>query len=134
MAPEQRLADYRELQPEPSYPQAPRAAAAQAKEDKPPRSGMPLEAVLEEVKHFDGTGLRRVRELQGISVAEIVAETNIRSWYIESIELERFDALPGLIYLKGFVRQIAQYLHLAPERVLSDYLDKYHAWKGRQPK
>ena len=134
MAPDQRLADYRELQPEPSYPQAPGAAAAQAKEETTPRSGMPLEAVLEEVKHFDGMGLRRVRELQGISVAEIVAETNIRSWYIESIELERFDALPGLIYLKGFVRQIAQYLHLAPERVLSDYLDKYHAWKGRQPK
>lgn len=86
------------------------------------------------MKHFDGEGLRRVREAQGISIAEIVEETNIRSWYLESIEAERFDALPGLIYVKGFVRQVAQYLHLDADRVLSDYLDRYHTWKQRQGK
>jgi len=65
-------------------------------------------------------------------VAEIVAETNIRSWYIDSIEAERFEALPGLIYLKGFVRQVANYLHLDPEKVLKDYLGRYEAWRGRR--
>ena len=134
MREDQRLSDYRELQTEPVHPQASPAAPGQVKEEKAARPDQPAEAILEEVKHFDGKGLKRVRELQGISIAEIVAETNIRSWYIESIEAERFDALPGLIYLKGFVRQIAQYLHLSPERVLSDYLDRYHAWKSRQAK
>jgi hypothetical protein len=132
MEPEERIQEYRELQSEGS--QQPTAAPGQGNEEPRPRSAKALEAVLQEVKHFDGEGLRRVREAQGISIAEIVEETNIRSWYIESIEAERFDALPSLIYLKGFVRQVAQYLHLDASKVLSDYLDRYHAWKQRQGK
>ena len=97
-----------------------------------PRADAPVparssEAVLEEIHQFDGKALRRVREARGISVAEIVSETNIRTWYIECIETERFDALPALIYLKGFLKQIAVYLGLDPQRVLADYIARYHA-------
>ena len=67
-------------------------------------------------------------------MAEIVSETNIRSWYIESMEAERFDALPAAIYLKGFLKQVAQYLGLDPERVMADYLPRYQAWKQGQSK
>ncbi len=131
MLPEQRVAEYRELQQEGGHPQPPSAAQpAEAVEDTATRSLRLLEALLEEIDVFDGPSLKAVREAQGVSVAEIVAETNIRSWYIESIEEERFDALPGLIYLKGFVRQVAAYLRLDPDRVLRDYLARYDAWRS----
>ncbi len=89
--------------------------------------------MLEEIKAFDGKALRRVREARGISVAEIVSETNIRSWYIESMEAERFDALPAAIYLKGFLKQVAQYLGLDPEGN-GRLPPRYQAWKQGQSK
>lgn len=137
MAPDQRLQDYREahaegsagsVATEPAGPGAPDEAAARRQRQK-----AALSAVLEEVKSFDGPGLRRVREALNISVEEIVSETNIRSWYIDSIEEERFDALPAPVYVKGFVRQLAQYLGLDPSRVLSDYLQNYQHWRQRHP-
>jgi flagellar biosynthesis protein FlhG len=134
MSPDQRVAEYREAGPSSESPHAPPAGAPAPEkvEDTATRSAKILEAALAEIKTFDGAGIRAIREAQGISVAEIVAETNIRSWYIDSIEAERFDALPGLIYLKGFVRQVANYLHLDPEKVLRDYLGRYEAWRGRR--
>ncbi|MGC8762859.1 MAG: helix-turn-helix domain-containing protein [Acidobacteriota bacterium] len=132
MRPDQRVAEYRDPSPpgESAHP-AP-VAGAEPVEDTATRAARVLEAILQEIRTFDGPSLRAVREAQGVSVAEIVAETNIRSWYIESIEAERFDALPGLIYVKGFVRQVAQYLRLDPERVLRDYLPRYEAWLRRR--
>ncbi len=130
MSAEQRVAEYREPAAEGTHPSAPAPQGGTPTEDTGSlRVQKSLEAVLQEVKIFDGPGLHKIREAQGISLAEIVEETNIRAWYLESIEAERFDVLPGLIYLKGFVKQLAQYLHLDPERVLADYLERYQGWK-----
>jgi hypothetical protein len=131
MEPDQRVSEYRELQQEGGHTAQPSAQPAETVEDTATRSLRLLESLLEEIEVFDGPSLKAVREAQGVSIAEIVAETNIRSWYIESIEEERFDALPGLIYLKGFVRQVAAYLRLDPDRVLDDYLTRYKAWRNK---
>ncbi len=127
MSADQRVAEYGEPASEGAHP-APPAAGASI-EDTHSKAVRNLEAVLEEIRTFDGKALKRVREAKGISVAEIVSETNIRSWYIECIEAERFDALPAFIYLKGFLKQLAQYLGLDPQRVLADYIGQYQAWK-----
>ena len=131
MNPDQRVAEYGEPTSE-----GPHGAAGMQGgiEDTHPKPSRNIEAVLEEIKAFDGKALRRVREARGISVAEIVSETNIRSWYIESVEAERYDALPAPIYLKGFLKQVAQYLGLDPERVIADYLPRYQEWKQSQTK
>lgn len=134
MRPDQRVAEYREPSAPGDPPQTTAATGTEPPEDTATRQARVLEALLQEIRTFDGPSLKAVREAQGVSVAEIVAETNIRSWYIESIEAERFDALPGLIYVKGFVRQVALYLRLDPERVLRDYLPRYESWlKRREP-
>ncbi len=133
MRPEERVEEYREPGSEGPGSFAPAAEAPSPAEDTASRAARSLDAVLQEVKYFDGPGLKRIREAQKISVEEIVSETNIRSWYIESIEAERFDALPATIYLKGFLRQIAAYLHLDPVRVLNDYLERYQRWCEQHP-
>ncbi len=132
MPPDQRIQEYREAASEPPALFAPAAEAQSPVEDTQSRASRSLEAILQDVKYFDGSGLRKIREAQKISVEEIVSETNIRAWYVESIEEERFDALPALIYLKAFLRQIAAYLHIDPVRVLQDYLERYQHWAERQ--
>lgn len=137
MAPEQRVQEYRDAHGEGLLTSPPQEADAAGGQDDAPsrkaRQKAALAAVLEEVPSFSGPGLKRVREALNISVEEIVSETNIRSWYINSIEEERFDALPALVYVKGFVRQLAQYLGLDPTRVLTDYLQIYQRWRQRHP-
>ncbi len=98
------------------------------------RSSKKFNDILEQVETFNGPSLKKIREAQGISIAEIAAETNIRAWYLEAIEKDSFGDLPGLIYLKGFVRQVASYLHLDPDRVVKDYLVGYEASRGASEK
>ena len=134
MQPEQRVEEYGEPASEASGSLPIPGGTAHAGEEAPTRPVRNLDAILEEIHEFDGKALKRVREARGISIAEIVSETNIRTWYIECIEAERFDALPAPIYLRGFLKQIAQYLGLDPQRVLTDYLTKVQAWKHTQGK
>ena len=51
-----------------------------------------------------GDILRREREKQGLTIADIEKGTSIRRLYIEHIERGNIAELPGLVYAKGFVR------------------------------
>lgn len=137
MTPEQRVSEYREPPKEgasvPPSPPPDQEAEIPAVEDTASRRIRTLESLLKEIKAFDGPALRLTRESQNISVEEIVSETNIRSWYIQCIEEENFDALPAVIYLKAFLKQIADYLHLDPDRVLNDYMARYSSWREEHP-
>ena len=61
--------------------------------------------VLEEVTALEGIGpiLKRVREEKNISLEEISEATKIRVKYLQAIENEQFELLPGAVYAKGFV-------------------------------
>src|SRR4030095_2041874 len=65
-----------------------------------------------------GASLKKQRELRGISLQEVAEATHIRRPYLEAIEADRFEALPGLTFLKGYVRTYAQYVGLNPEETL----------------
>jgi len=126
---EERISDYREPQQE----AAPQAYESNGRDrDEEARRSEEEAGQETEITFYDGASLRKVRESFKISVEEIVAETNIRSWYIQSIEEERYDALPARIYLKGFLKQIAQYLRIPAEKVLRDYLERYDNWSGNK--
>ena len=62
-----------------------------------------------------GDILRREREKQGLTIADIEKGTSIRRLYIEHIERGNIAELPGLVYAKGFVRNYAKFLHLDAE-------------------
>lgn len=125
---DERLSDYREAQQDFSQ----QAYETGREKDDEPRRGEDDNVPASEITFYDGASLRKVRESFKISIEEIVAETNIRSWYIQSIEEERYDALPARIYLKGFLKQIAQYLRIPAEKVLRDYLERYDNWGGNK--
>lgn len=42
------------------------------------------------------------------SIEDIAAETRVPVRYLAAIEAERFDLIPGLVYVKGFVKAFAR--------------------------
>jgi len=68
-----------------------------------------------------GTLLRNRRTELGLSLADIAARTHIRRAYLEALEEGRYEALPGLAYQKGFLRNYAAVLGLEADRVLRQW-------------
>lgn len=72
-----------------------------------------------------GQTLRTRREQLGIGLDQVERDTFIRARQLTAIEEDRFDALPGEAYARGFVRTYADYLKLDPETCVQ-YLNASH--------
>lgn len=72
---------------------------------------------------MDTTGryLRRVRETQGMSVEEVSRATRIPISSVERIESDRFDDLPGEVFVRGFLRAYARAVQVSVDDVLARY-------------
>jgi transcriptional regulator with XRE-family HTH domain len=68
-----------------------------------------------------GDQLRRAREDRGLSLEETEKATGIRKRFIRAMEEGRFDALPGQIQLRGFLRNYANYIGLNGDEMLALY-------------
>jgi len=68
-----------------------------------------------------GQYLKRHRELRGINASELSRTTRISSGSIEAIECDRFDELPGEVFVRGFLKAYAQAIGLLPAEVLARY-------------
>ena len=71
---------------------------------------------------FTGSLLRKVRESQGLELAEISAKTKIARAHLQAIEDERFEDLPALVYTRGFLVELAKQLRMDPLHVQKTYL------------
>jgi cytoskeletal protein RodZ len=69
-----------------------------------------------------GEGLRRERELRGIELRDVAEATKISVRFLQALESDRVDVLPGGLFQRAFVRQYAVYLGLDPERTVAEYL------------
>jgi cytoskeletal protein RodZ len=69
-----------------------------------------------------GENLRRERELRGVDLRDIAEATNISLRFLQALEQDRADVLPGGIFPKAFVRQYATYLGLDPDRLVAEYV------------
>jgi len=68
-----------------------------------------------------GENLRREREMRGVALDEIAAATRISTRFLEALEKEQWDRLPGGIFNRGFVRAVAKFLGLDEEALVSEY-------------
>lgn len=59
-----------------------------------------------------GETLRRERERRNLGLPEVSRVLKISPRFLEAIEDERFDQLPGGVFAKSFVRQYARFLDL----------------------
>jgi cytoskeleton protein RodZ len=69
-----------------------------------------------------GENLRRERELRGVSLREIADETKISIRFLQALEQDRVDVLPGGLFRRTFVRQYARHVGLDPERVVAEFI------------
>jgi len=68
-----------------------------------------------------GERLKRERELREVSIDELTKATRISTRFVQALENEDWDKLPGGIFGHGFVRTIARYLGLDEEDLLGEY-------------
>lgn len=68
-----------------------------------------------------GTTLREARSRRKVDLSEVEAAIKIRVRYLQAMENEEWDALPGGAYTRGFIRTYASYLGLDGERLADDY-------------
>jgi len=68
-----------------------------------------------------GAHLRRHRERSGIGLVEVSRLTRIPASSLEAIERERFDELPGEVFVRGFLKAYAQAVRLDPADILARY-------------
>jgi cytoskeletal protein RodZ len=70
-----------------------------------------------------GQTLRTRREERGLTLKEVEQALNIRVKYLQAIEEENYQLIPGEVYVKGFLRNYASYLGLNGEEFVQRYKD-----------
>jgi len=68
-----------------------------------------------------GDRLKREREMRGVSLNEVAAGTRIATKYLEALENDQWDHLPGGVFNRGFIRSIARFLGLDEDNLVAEY-------------
>jgi cytoskeleton protein RodZ len=68
-----------------------------------------------------GERLKRERELREVTINELTVATRVSTRFLEALENEQWDQLPGGVFNRGFVRAVARYLGLGEEDLLAEY-------------
>lgn len=76
-----------------------------------------------------GASLKREREKKGISLEHISQRTRISNTVLKAIEAERFqDMPPARVYVRGFLKCIAEEIGLPEENVVAPYVRRWEKW------
>ncbi|CAN5289459.1 hypothetical protein BH20ACI2_BH20ACI2_10100 [soil metagenome] len=68
-----------------------------------------------------GEKLRQAREERGFTISDVAEQTRISSLYLQSIEDDDYNILPGGIFNKGFVKSFAKFVGVNEQEALEDY-------------
>jgi flagellar biosynthesis protein FlhG len=83
---------------------------------------------------WDGPRLRRARLLRGFEVDDVAAATKISPAYLRFLEEERFDDLPAVVYVRGFIAAYARHLGLDAHAVSRSYAGRYEEHRRARPR
>jgi curved DNA-binding protein CbpA len=100
-----------------------------AKQAEAPEMRQHIEAILSGPR-LSGPQLKELREAYGIELSEIYAAVRINKDVMKAIEADRIEDLPAPVYLKQFLKNLAQILQIDPSLVVERYLE---ATGGNQP-
>ncbi|MBW1721232.1 MAG: helix-turn-helix domain-containing protein [Deltaproteobacteria bacterium] len=85
------------------------------------RSEMDFEGILSKDR-ISGADLKEIREALGIQIQEVFEVTRINVSTITALEEDRFNDLPPLIFLKGFLKSYAELFGLPAGEIVDGYL------------
>lgn len=72
-----------------------------------------------------GNTLREARTRQGLSIHDAEEATKIRTRYLQALEEEDFEVIPGSTFVMGFMRTYASYLGLDEDMLVEEYRNRY---------
>lgn len=75
----------------------------------------------------DGIFLKKIREYKKISVQKMSEITRINSHYIIALEKNAWSDLPAMVFVRGFVVQIARILELDEKKTVESFMKIYKA-------
>jgi len=70
-----------------------------------------------------GSYLKSERELRGVTLDELHSKTMIPVRFLQALENNQFDELPGEVFVIGYIRSIAKVIGAQEDEVLSTYMD-----------
>lgn len=68
-----------------------------------------------------GEVLRLAREQQGLTLQDVSDALNIKRDYLEALEKDEYDAIPGAVFVKGFIRNYGNFLELDGVALAREY-------------
>ena len=72
------------------------------------------------VENF-GLYLKHERELRGVPLEEIAGTTKIHIRFLQALENNKFDELPGEVFIKGYIRCYAKTIGSDVDEMLNAY-------------
>src|SRR5665648_1209054 len=72
-----------------------------------------------------GEQLREARMRRGLSIKDVEDGTKIRSKYLQALEEDDFESIPGPTFVKGFMRTYAEFLDLDADSMVYEYRSAY---------
>ncbi len=89
-----------------------------------------LESELLKSNFFDGLLLKKVRLKKNVSLNYISNKTCIGIHHLIAIEANDFESLPAAVFIRSYVKQIAQILELDAKEVCESYMKLYTQSRG----
>ena len=68
-----------------------------------------------------GKKFKEARENLGLSLGDVEEATKIRKKYLQALENENFEVIPGKTYARGFAKNYSNFLHLDTKEILAEF-------------
>ena len=68
-----------------------------------------------------GPTLREARVRRKLTLTQVSDDTRIRIKYLQALEDEDFEVIPGITYVRGFLRTYAEYLSLDADVIIGEF-------------
>jgi cytoskeleton protein RodZ len=72
-----------------------------------------------------GDTLREARSRKGLTLRDVEDATKIRSRYLQALENDDFEVIPGPAFVKGFLRTYASFLGLDADLLVNEYRSRF---------
>lgn len=72
-----------------------------------------------------GDTLREARVRRGLTIKNVEDDLKIRSKYLQALEQDDFEVIPGTTFVRAFMRSYVTYLGLDADRLMEEYLSQY---------
>jgi cytoskeleton protein RodZ len=80
-----------------------------------------VEAKRPDIRVALGQTLRQARERRGLSIDDVAQSLRLSARIVAALEDDAFERLPGPTYVRGYLRNYAQFLELAPQPLIDAY-------------